>query len=275
MYQKLIIDAPYLAHRSYLAPYDLSTKHGNSSTMIHGFLNSLNSLNRKFKPGVIEVAWESHGTKSWRRKIYPDYKPSKGVEEDFIEQLKSIQVFLYLIDLKQFYSPHNEADDVIAKLIDNQNNLIFTSDKDIFQLIDSNTHIYDGKKIYTEKDAIKKFGIKPKQIPDYLAIKGDKSDNIPGLDGYGPKKSVKAIKEFNTMENWIDNQNFDKSTEQLLKMNKTLVTLNKNCHLKELTFDDNRTPEDILDEYDLKRLKTKIEELRLLGSQKDSLEEFF
>jgi len=246
--------------------------------MIHNFLISINSLRKKLNPEIIEVAWESHGTKSWRREMYADYKPSKGVDDAFIYQFNSIQLLLYLLKVKQYYAPKNEADDVLAGLNNNELNVIFTKDKDIFQIVDETTHIYDGKKIYKLKDAIEKFGVQPRYIADLLAIAGDTSDNIIGLNGYGPKKAEKVIKSYGTIENWIKNENFTEETKKLLRINKKLTTLNSNCKPIELKFNTEETDISILEDYGLNRLKDKIHEIRLLGKKKPkggNLHDFF
>jgi 5'-3' exonuclease len=277
-YRKLLVDGPYLAHRSFTAPYKLTTKDGRDSTMIHNFLISINSLRKKFNPEIIEVTWESHGTKSWRREMYSDYKPSKGVDDAFIYQFDSIQLILYLLKVKQYYAPKNEADDVIASLNDSGINIIFTKDKDIFQIVDETTHVFDGKKVFKKQDVIEKFGVEPKYIADLLAIAGDTSDNIIGLNGYGPKKSAQIIQSYQTIENWIKNENFTEETKNLLRINKKLTRLNSKCKPIELTFETNKTDVEILTNYELNRLKDKIHELRLLGKKKPkgvNLHDFF
>ena len=96
-YDTLIVDGPYLAHRSYSAPYHLTTKAGLDSTMIHSFMRSLNAIRKKFPTKEIIVAWESHGTPSWRRGMLPTYKPGKTLEGAFVQEIKDLQILLHLL----------------------------------------------------------------------------------------------------------------------------------------------------------------------------------
>ena len=206
-YQTLLVDGPYLAHRSFRAPYQLTTKDGKDSTMIHSFIRSLNSLRKQFGPNQILIAWESHGTPSWRREQYPAYKPSQSLDIQYVSELKDLQTLLHLFGVKQFYAPNNEADDVLARLSISVNDLkvtypivIFTVDKDIMQLVGEQCMVYDGKVFHDINKVKEKFFVWPEQIADLLAIAGDNADNIQGLNGYGFKKAAKLIEKYDMVE---------------------------------------------------------------------------
>jgi DNA polymerase-1 len=276
-YETLIIDGPYLAHRSYDAPYRLTTKDGRDSTMIHSFIRSLNAFRKQFNPKTIIIAWESPGTPSWRRHQYPAYKGTRGrLDEQFIYQLNDLQNLLHLFGVKQYNSPCNEADDVIARLsIDNIKYpvVVFTKDKDIMQLVGEQLQIYDGKELYDINKVKEKFFVWPEQIPDLLAIAGDKSDNIEGLEGFGFKKAAKIIEEIGDIEhlNMLTcsrNLVYSEQTKNMLMQNKKLTELNFDCTLqtipKEIVKD---TIESIMDKYELKKMKESIEEYKLLGGK--------
>jgi len=260
--QTLIIDGPYLAHRSYGAPYKLTTTTGLDATMIHSFMRTLKSLYKQFKPKEIIIAWESHGTKSWRREMLPTYKPSSGkVTQEYIDELRDLQVLLHLLNIKQYYSPNNEADDVIGRLTTNkkENILVYTVDKDIMQVVNQFVHVWTGKEFVMEETVVAKFGVKPKQIPEYLAIVGDTSDNIKGLHMVGPKKALKFM-----------NGEISINVEQLKKIqfNVRLTSLNCNCKLESIpnkNFKTDETLSSIMDKYELRKMKENIKEYKLLG----------
>lgn len=195
-YKTLIIDGSYLAHRSYASPYRLTTGELDA-TMIHGFIRTLNARRKEFEPNKIIVAWESHGTPNWRRELLSTYKPGKQLNKQFVTSQEDLKILLYLLNVPQYYSPNNEADDVIARLILEQEKpiLIYTPDKDIMQTINEYVHTYNGKEIFTQKEVKYKFGVWPEDIPEFLAIVGDNSDNIQGVKGIGPKKAIKIIYE--------------------------------------------------------------------------------
>jgi len=267
-YNTLIIDGPYLAHKSYQAPYKLTTTGGRDATMIHSFIRSLNSFRKQFNPETIIIAWESHGTPSWRKEQYPAYKGTRGrPDEQFIYQLEDLQRLLFLFNVDQFYAFNNEADDVIASYVeDNSKNIvIFTSDKDIMQLVNEKCFVYDGKVLYDFNKVKEKFFVNPKQIPDLLAIAGDKADNIQGIDGFGFKKAAKILEKYKYIENISDIESIAKY-KKMLKVNKKLTTLNKCCPLVALEYlNCSKSIEAILDKYELKKMKEKIGEYKLLG----------
>lgn len=241
--------------------------------MIHGFFRSLNALRKQFNPKQIIIAWESYGTPSWRRSLYSSYKPRSNnkISQEFINQLIDIQKLLYLFGVDQYSADENEADDVIAtirKMFNDDNILIFTVDKDMMQLVDNKCHIYNGKKIFNELSVEKKFFVKPEQIPDFLAIVGDTSDNIKGIDGYGPKKASKIISKYNNIESIPVSEDLGRHKHKL-SLNKKLTTLNKNCKLNQMPDKESKiteTIEFILNKYELSKIKEKIDEYKLLGT---------
>src|SRR4030042_3668707 len=116
MYDKLIIDGPYLAHKSNCVKHRLLTSHNIDSSMIHIFLSTLRHIHKTFSIGQTQIAWESHGTPSWRKAILPTYKPSRPADSLYLSQLPDLQAILQPLKIPQFYSPKNDADDVIASL---------------------------------------------------------------------------------------------------------------------------------------------------------------
>ncbi len=249
---KMIIDGPYLAHRSFKAPYKLTTSTGLDSTLIFTFLKSLKLLKRKYCPSSVILTWESHGTPSWRRDLLPTYKPHKKVCEDYLVQLEDLQVYLDNMNVPQYYSPTNEADDVIATLLKDEPTLIFTIDKDIMQLIDDRIPIgvIVKHELFREKEFVRKFNIQPKQMPDYLALVGDKSDNIKGVVGIGKVKSTKLLAKYKI----ADLIPLTPKQRKIVELNQKLTRLNHNCKLVKKEFCDKMTNEEILEKYEIKEV---------------------
>lgn len=270
-YSTLIIDGPYLYHRSSKAPYKLLTSDGRDVTGIHASLKTINSFRKKFNLNKIKITWESYGTPSWRKKLSSDYKSNTRGSID-PTQLKDLQYLLHLFDLEQYYSPENEADDVIASLKKSSSKdiIIFTTDKDIMQLVDENTHIYTGKKIIRINDVKERFLIDPDKIPDLLAIAGDVSDNIIGLYKVGFKKAAKIVNRYGSVESYVDGDKFHLNVKNRLIMNKSLALLNDNCEVKKLyNKKANKNEVDklinkMLDKYELKSIKENLNEYKLL-----------
>jgi len=265
-YKTLIVDGPYLAHRSYSSPYRLTT--GDlDATMIHGFIRTLNAKRKEFNPNKIIVAWESHGTPSWRRELVSTYKPGKQLNKQFISSQEDLKVLLYLLNVTQYYSPCNEADDVIARLIlDKQTEfpvLIYTPDKDIMQTIGESVHIHNGKQIFKSEDVKEKFGVWPEDIPKFLAIVGDDADNIIGVKGIGPKKAAKYIYEEDKKDCSL------RKYKEQIKLNEKLTKLNYGCELKKLEIKTEHTIESLLNKYRLKSIQAKIEEYKKIGQKRE------
>lgn len=266
----LLIDGPYLAHRSYHAPYRLVSSKGLDGTMFNSFIRTMNALRKAYTPDRFVVAWESHGTSSWRKAMYKEYKSHvQGRTVVFWNGIKDIQMFLHLLGVEQYYSPENEADDVIATLVHNgiSKSLIFTTDKDMMQLVNDNCKLCDVESVIGQDDVMKKYGVKPEQIPDLLAVWGDKADNIEGIKGYGVKKASVLINKYGCTERIPSDDSISKYQNHI-KINKKLTTLNSKCHLKPIPSSDFKTKEtveSILDKYEFKKMKENLPEIILMG----------
>jgi len=261
-FEYFIVDGSYLAHRSFHA-FQLFNSKGKPTNLIYSFLISLNCYHKKLKPKHTYITWDVKA-ESQRRKIDGNYKPPKHLHPSYINQVKVLQKILYCLSIPQYYSPGFEADDVIATLCRNKadsTKVIFTIDKDIFQLVNEKTWIFDGKKLIDEKMVIEKFGVEPSLIPYLLAITGDPSDNIEGFKGYGYKKASKVVKQFlqtGELPKDIDTGKFEKN----LKLTKLYT-----CPLQKMSFnfDKKSALVELLDEFELKRIKSKLNEFLEIG----------
>jgi len=270
--QTLLVDGPYLAHRSYAAPFKLTTSHGLDATIIPTFLRSLLACHKQFQPKETIIAWESHGTPSWRRAANPNYKPKQALDFNFINQVKDLQNLLYLLGIEQYYSPTNEADDVIATLC-KSDTLIYSVDKDLMQLLKQGVYQWTGKDMFDEFRVVEKFGVKPNQIPDLLAMAGDASDNIQNIKGIGYKKASKYLAQWGSVENIICPELSNQDYQRAIK-NKQLTILNKKCELIQLVFNEEKTIDSILTKYELKKLQKDIESYKFL-SNKQTIDSYF
>jgi len=207
----LIIDAMNMFIRSYSA-YPSMSSHGYQMGGCIGFLKTLRRLANEISPEAIYVAWEGGGSQK-RRALYSEYKMNRRPEklnrfyEDDIpdtEENKQHQIVALLGMLKcapvcQIYVSDCEGDDVIAYLtrgpFRNANKVIASSDKDMYQLLDENTKIYNlHKKTYVEiPNVIEDFRVQPKNFAIAKALCGDPTDNIPGVKGLGFKTIAKNL----------------------------------------------------------------------------------
>jgi DNA polymerase I len=218
-YKKLLlIDTFYFIHRSFHAyPKELQNSKGEYTNILYGFSQSLIDLMIKLRPTHIACAWESEEMPSFRKVLYPDYQITRiQMEVDdakvFSEQLSGVIKILNAFNIPRITENGFEGDDVIGTCASIASNLsdviIATSDQDIFQLITDNVSIYRPSKppyvkeqLITERLFKEKYGFNPIQMIDYKSLRGDPSDNIPGVLGIGEVTAKKLINEYGSLEN--------------------------------------------------------------------------
>lgn len=212
-----IIDGNHLACRCFFAVDELKTSYGKHVNMIYGFVGFLKSFVKRFgSENHFFVTWDSVG-KTWRHKLYPDYKADrKKFPDEFYEQLDDVRQILRVLGICQYKENGVEADDIIGTLAykSRQNRkrvLIVSSDHDFEQLISNSIQILSpslaqSKEKFKDKNyVISKYGVKPKQLIDVMALTGDGSDNIAGIPGVGEKTAVNLLKANEGLKNVMDN----------------------------------------------------------------------
>jgi DNA polymerase-1 len=208
-----IIDTFGFFFRQYYALPYLKSKDGFPTGLLTGFVNFIASINKEYRTDYLLFALDSK-EKTLRSKIDPNYKANRPKPpEDLLKQLPVAIEWIKKMDFKSLEISGYEADDIIATIAKDAKQKgikvqIVSSDKDLYQLIDDDrVLIYDPmKKIKINKDeCMKKFGVKPFQITDYLAIVGDSSDNIPGVKGIGPKGARTLLSTYKNLKEIYEN----------------------------------------------------------------------
>jgi len=209
----LIIDANSVIHRAYHALPLLTTKKGELVNAVYGFLLVFFKAIKDFQPDYIVACFDFPGP-TFRHKKYKEYKAKRPpTPKDLVSQIPKVKEILNAFSVPVFEKEGFEADDIIASLkIKNQRakikNIIISGDLDLLQLVDKQTGVYILRKgvkdtvLYDENLVKEKFqGLTPEQILDFKALRGDPSDNIPGVTGVGEKTAIKLIKQFGNLEN--------------------------------------------------------------------------
>ena len=208
-----IIDGSSYLYRAYHAMPPLSTSKGQPTGAIKGVTNMLMNLKKDSEGSPIFVVFDAKG-KTFRNKIYSEYKANRPpMPDDLREQLEPLKNICKAIGFPLIEIAGVEADDVIATIVKLAKEKKFKAvvsslDKDLMQLVqDSNTTIMNTMthQIFDEKKVFEKFGVKPNQIRDMLALVGDSSDNIPGVPKVGQKTAAKWLNEFDNLEGIIAN----------------------------------------------------------------------
>ncbi|HAA1871654.1 TPA_asm: DNA polymerase I [Campylobacter jejuni] len=285
-----IIDTFGFFFRLYYALKDFKNSQGQASGMISGFANFIYSLKNEHKSDYIVFALDSKG-KTFRSEIDPNYKQNRTPPPP--ELLEQIPICIKMIEKMGFISVSREgyeADDIIASFVKTCENRdifvrIITQDKDLYQLIkDGKTSIYSpiSKNDYDEAACLEKYGVKPNQIRDFLALCGDSSDNIPGVKGIGAKGAKTLLDEFGSIEGIYENLTLvrnERSRNLLLEgkenafLSKKLASLYDNLEVQNLiekaTYPDEEPLLKILEILEHYELNTLLKKLRQNPDNKD------
>jgi DNA polymerase-1 len=207
----VLIDANALMHRAYHALPPLTTKKGEMVNAVYGFTSVLLKVIKELKPDYMVCAFDVAG-KTFRDEVYENYKAGRvKPDQEFYDQIPKIKEVVKALNIPILEKQGFEADDVIGSLVKQVNGkcktIIVTGDLDVLQLVDKNTEVYTLRKgikdtvIYDEEAVNRRYGLKPSQIVDFKGLRGDPSDNIPGVEGIGEKRAVELLKNFGSVEN--------------------------------------------------------------------------
>ena len=212
-----IIDGKSVFYRGYYAMGHLSLPDGTPTGGVYGFASMLIEIIEKLEPEYIAVAWDKSKTNiRSRRAIYADYKANrKPAPPDFYAQIPYLMELLEAFHIPLYEFDDYEADDIIGTLAKKAQAAdkrveIISGDLDMLQIVDDHIKMYQLKRGFSDvaefniPDVEAKYGLKKDQFLDLKAIKGDSSDNIPGVPGIGEKGAVKLLQEYGTLENLYD-----------------------------------------------------------------------
>lgn len=205
----VIIDGNALVHRAFHALPPLKTKKGQLVNAVYGFTSILFRVIKELKPAYLAATFDLAGP-TFRDVEYKEYKAKrvKGPQELY-DQLDLVKKVVRSLDIPIYEKKGFEADDIIGTLTclsKGTKTIIVTGDLDTLQLVDEDTEIYTMKKgikdtiTYDEKAILDRYGLKPEQIVDFKGLKGDPSDNIPGVPGVGEKTAKDLIRQFGSLE---------------------------------------------------------------------------
>ena len=203
----LIVDGTAVAYRAFYAVRELSTRAGQPTNALFGFVRMLRQLEAHWRPDRLVVTFDG-GSPAHRLEKCPAYKAQRApMPDDLRSQLGLINEYLDAAGVPRILLKGQEADDVIATLADRAARAgavvrLATSDKDLMQLVDERVRIVPPTKTDEELDAagvVAKTGVNPSQIVDWLALIGDVADNIPGVNGIGPKTATRLLAQFGSL----------------------------------------------------------------------------
>jgi len=210
----VLIDGNALVHRAYHAlPDSLKTSQGQLTNAVYGFTSILFRIIQEMKPDYLAAAFDLEGP-TFRDLEYKDYKAKRvRAPQELYDQIPLIKKVVKALNIPVYQKQGFEADDIIGTIVTGTKNrklgiknIIVTGDLDMLQLIDKQTEVHTLKKgikdiaIYNTKAVKERYSLTPRQIIDFKGLKGDPSDNIPGVPGVGEKTAIDLIKRFGSLK---------------------------------------------------------------------------
>ena len=252
-----IIDGNSYVYRAYYAIRSLTNSKGFPTNAIFGFTNMLMKIIREKRPEGLVISFDSPEPTE-RHMLFGQYKANrKETPADLAEQLPHIRRVIEAFHIRVFELPGYEADDLIGTIAKKAasggaNIFIVTADKDMMQLVDDRIKVYDPLKdrILDRDYVVRKFGVGPERVTEYMALTGDAVDNIPGVKGIGDKTAKELLASFSSIDELIEHP--ERIAREKLR---TLIMENKDmvCMSRKLAMIDTAAPIDIdADEFVLK-----------------------
>lgn len=251
----LLLDSNSLMHRAYHALPNLKSSKGLYTGAIYGFLSILLKIIKEQKPTHIAAAFDLHGP-TFRHEMYKEYKATrKPMDEELRQQVEPLKDLITAMGIKIVSKQGYEGDDILGTLSKRFDDecIIVTGDRDSFQLVSPTTKIFWTKKgvsdieVY-DVERLLEDGFTVEQFIDYKALRGDASDNVPGIPSVGEKTAKQLLDKYGSLENILANaeqipgklgQNVA-NNKDLALLSKELVTINCNvpveCTLDEIAF---------------------------------------
>lgn len=250
----ILVDGTSYLYRAYHALPPLNNTKGEPTGAIYGVINMLRKLIKDYQPDHIGVVFDAKG-KTFREDLYTDYKANRAtMPEELQQQVEPLYAIIDSMGLPRLMQAGVEADDVIASLAEKAIQqhlpvLISTGDKDFAQLVNPHITLVNTmtNTVMDREGVIKKFGVTPEQITDYLSLVGDTVDNVPGIPNVGPKTAAKWLNQYGDLATLIKNvanisgkvgENLRAHLDQL-PLSKQLVTIKKDVELN-VTLEDLR-----------------------------------
>ncbi len=298
----LLIDGHSMAYRAFYAlpAENFTTASGQHTNAIYGFATMLLSLLSTEKPTHVAVAFDV-SRKTFRSEIFPEYKANRAkTPDEFRSQMSYLHELVSAFGIPQFEVEGYEADDVIATITKRAEKegaevFICTGDRDSFQLVNDKTTVLYPKRGVSDlarmtPDAVQeKYGMSPAQYPDFAALRGDPSDNLPSIPGVGEKTAAKWVVEYGSLQELLSNvdkvggkvgQSLRDSIDNVIR-NRELTQLVAEVPL-DLSIDalawsgvDENLTNPLFDRLEFKTLKDRMKPILLKGTGKSAEPEFF
>ncbi|MGE0854396.1 MAG: 5'-3' exonuclease H3TH domain-containing protein [Hyphomicrobiaceae bacterium] len=240
----LVIDGDSFAHRAYHAlPKNIRRRGNKGAGAILGFANFLLRLYESEKPRAVLVAWDTLDAATYRNEALESYQSGREFDDELVEQLDVLPQFVAACGFASAKAAGYEADDFVAAAVARENRrggttIVATGDRDAYQLASETTTILQPIRAgemarIGPAEVRKRYGVEPHQVPDFIAIRGDASDRIPGAIGIGPVGAAALLRKYGSLENAIAAGRLANQAGQL-RLYRSIATMDKSAPLPTL-----------------------------------------
>ena len=245
----LVIDGDSFAHRSYHGvPKSVRRRGNNGGGAVLGFANFLLRLYGQEKPRAVLVGWDTLDAPTYRHRALATYQSGRAFDAELLDQLDVLPQFVAACGFAYAKAPGYEADDFLAAAAAQEERrggtaIVASGDRDAFQLASDKTTILQPVRAgemarIGPAEVLERYGVEPKQVPDFIAIRGDSSDKIPGLAGVGPKGAASLLRRYASLEAALAHGSFAAQAEQL-RLYRSIATMDASAPIPPL---DDQTP---------------------------------
>jgi DNA polymerase-1 len=275
----LIIDGDSFAHRSYHAlPKTIVTSAGQPVGAVLGFANFLLRVYRSEEPRAVLVAWDTLDAPTYRHEKFPAYQSGRKFDDELLAQLAMLPQFVIACGFVNAKAPGYEADDFVAAAAAAEERrggtaVIASGDRDMFQLASNRTTIlYPVRAGETARigpaQVRERYGIDPAQVPDFIALRGDPSDRLPGAPGMGADGAAALLRRYGTLEAALSAGRFSAFADRL-RLFRSIATMDRSAPLPKLR---SQRPTwhkaaALAREWELNQLAGRLEELARAGGR--------
>jgi DNA polymerase-1 len=245
----LVMDGDSFAHRAYHGvPKSVRRRGNKGGGAIVGFANFLLRLYGQEQPRAVLVGWDTLDAPTYRHRALESYQSGRVFDAELLDQLDVLPQFVAACGFAYAKAPGFEADDFLAAAVAQEERrggtaIVASGDRDAFQLASDRTTILQPVRAgemarIGPAEVRERYGVEPKQVPDFIAIRGDPSDKIPGLPGVGPKGAASLLRRYGSLEAALAQGSFAAQAEQL-RLYRSIATMDASAPLASL---DDQTP---------------------------------
>jgi DNA polymerase I len=269
----LVIDGDSFAHRAYHGlPKSIRRRGNRGGGAIVGFANFLLRLYESERPRAVLVGWDTLDVPTYRHQAFAAYQSGRQFDPELLDQLDVLPDFVTACGFICAKAPGYEADDFLAAASASEEQrggtaIVATGDRDAFQLASQSTTILQPVRAgemarIGPTEVRERYGVEPKQVPDFIALRGDPSDKLPGAPGVGTKGAASLLRRYGTLEDALAQGRFKEQADKL-RLYRSIATMDKSAPLPSL---EDQTPtwakaSALAREWELNRLADRLDAL--------------